>query len=257
MGNAFLTCNGSEAIHERIAGCTANMSISNNTINARPAVALPQISFHPFAPTATSPTLNVTMRATTQTANATLRYTLNGARPTEASPLLPAEGVWLQWPGPNTVFNVRAFRPGFLPSPTQGAIVDRRGYLPSGRAKGIVGNLDGVSVTPHAAGVHGWADDHGTAGGGLPPVQVEAHIDFRAVARAVANMSRPDLVPAGMAPNALHGFNMSLGDAAVSLLQHGRHLVQVFISGSPSCLGLCELSSSPMCVVDGRAAPCP
>ena len=233
------------------------MTITNNTINTAKAVELPQISFEPPAPTSTAPAVNVSMLAYCLTPNATLRYTLDGSRPTEASPIVPAGGVALQWPGPNVAFNVRGFFPGMLPSPTQGVVVERRNYKPRGSSStAIASSFDAVTVNSTGAFVRGWADDHHSSGGGVPPVKVQISVDLKAVATVTADEPRPDLVPAGAAPNADHGFSVQLDAAVAKTLSAGRHLVQAFVSGSPSCPGLCELQGSPICVVDGKAGGC-
>lgn len=254
--NNFVTCPNSEAIHERTPHCTDNMTITNNTINTVKAVEFPQISFDPPAPSSTALAVNVTMVATTLTAGATLRYTLDGSRPTETSHELPAAGIALQWPGPNVAFNVRGFYPGMLPSPTQGVVVERRGYMPRGAPSGVVSSLDGVTVNASSAVVHGWADDHSSSGGGVPPVQVQIQIDLQPVVTVTADEPRPDLVPAGVAPNPNHGFTVTLSEAVATTLSKGRHIVQAFVTGSPSCPGRCELQGSPICVVNGVVGTC-
>ena len=232
------------------------MTISNNTINTAKAVVLPQISFDPPAPTSTAPAVNVSMLAYCLTPNATLRYTLDGSRPTETSPIVPAGGVVLQWPGPNVAFNVRGFFPGMLPSPTQGVIVERRGYVPRGSSPMLASSLDGMDVHVSNVTLHGWADDHAAAGGGVPPVKVQVQVNSQAVAEVTADAPRPSLVPAGVAPNPDHGFVVTLNSTWATKLSAGRHLVRAFVDGSPSCPGLCELDNSPICVLDGKAGAC-
>jgi hypothetical protein len=64
------------------------------------------------------------------TAGAVLRYTLDGRRPTELDPVLPPEGLPLPWPSWDLAVNVRGFHPTLLPSPTNGAVLERRSYRP-------------------------------------------------------------------------------------------------------------------------------
>ena len=254
--NNFITCPNSVGIYNRTQGCTSDMTISNNTVNALAAVALPQISLAEPPRAQSNPTINISMLASCLTPNATLRYTLDGSRPMETSPIVPAAGIVLQWPGPNVAFNVRGFSPGMLPSPTQGMIVERQGYVPHGSSSMLASSLDGAAVHASNVTVHGWADDHAAAGGGVPPVKVQVQVNSQAVAEVTADAPRPSLVPAGVAPNPDHGFVVTLNSTWATKLSAGRHLVRAFVDGSPSCPGLCELDNSPICVVDGRSGVC-
>lgn len=124
VNNTFVTCPGVPAIfvNPAVKGCGSNMTISGNSNSTADAVvAQPQISFSPPSPTSTAATVLVPVLAATETPNATLRYTLDGSRPTPTSPVLPAAGIVLAWPGPNLVVNVRGFCPGMAPSITNGA----------------------------------------------------------------------------------------------------------------------------------------
>jgi hypothetical protein len=52
------------------------------------------------------------------------RYTLDGSRPTESSPIMPASGVPLPWPGPVLAINFRGFKQGYRPSVTNGVVLE-------------------------------------------------------------------------------------------------------------------------------------
>ena len=73
----------------------------------------------------------------------------------------------------------------------------------------------------------GWAVDPSLAGGGLPPVTVKFSIDGQPpTLTALADFPRPDLVKAGVAPNANHGFQFTLPAAeAQRLRQGGAHTI--------------------------------
>ena len=64
------------------------------------------------------------------------------------------------------------------------------------------------------------------------------------------------LVPAGVAPDAHHGFNLSLGPVVATRLQQGRHTLDVHMIGSPSSELPWPLQGSPLCVCDGKLCSC-
>jgi len=60
--------------------------------------------------------------------------------------------------------------------------------------------------------MQGWVVDPTMAGGGVPPVNVTLTLDRAEVPaiEVVANIDRPDIVKAHMAPNPEHGFRACL-----------------------------------------------
>lgn len=255
--NTFLTCANSEAFHNRIANCSANVTFIGNQINPPlAAVPLPQIRYAPPAATATNLTAMIAMTAVCTQPNATLRYTLDGSRPDESSPVLPSQGIILAWPGPDLAFNVRAFHPGMLASATQSTIVPRQSYLPRSQPGDFDGHLDNVTVTSGGIRVNGWAVDRTLPEGGVPPVTVQINVDQRPVLSVTANLSRPDLVKDHVAPNPQHGFDVTLPSTMTKSLLTGRHVIDAFISHSNACSRLCALVGSPLCINEGRVAAC-
>ena len=108
--------------------------------------------------------------------------------------------------------------------------------------------------------VRGWAVDSALAGRGIAPVTVVVSVDGVPVASTLANEPRPDLVTAGVAPNAEHGFSATLTEAAAApLLGAGRHVLKVRVIGSPSTVvprGLPERSQvtcvSAVCALSSK-----
>eukprot|EP00051_Salpingoeca_urceolata_P007730 m.100038 g.100038 ORF g.100038 m.100038 type:complete len:580 (+) comp15373_c1_seq2:174-1913(+) len=113
-----------------------------------------------------------------------------------------------------------------------------------------------VSADNGTVALHGWAWDAGLpGGGGLASVSVAISFDSKQVATAVANVSRPDLVAADAAPDAMHGFVATL---PLPTLQSGQILrIDVAILHSPSHNnGSWPLPQSPRCLADGKEVPC-
>lgn len=270
--NSFITCPGVPAIARRVPSCGQNMTFVGNRIDVGvAAVAKPRFELQAPSPQSTAPSALVPLFASTTTPNATLRYTLDGSRPTEHSPVVPVGGVVLPWPGPSVAVNVRGFAPGLLPSVTEGTVLERRLYIPQTRRTPQINSVfEVLKLTPATEGegagrgtnasarVWGWAVDLLLPGGGLAPVHVQVAVDFSVVvANASAAQPRPDLVRAHVAPNADHGFDITLPPAVAAALGAGRHVVEVAVVGGPSCPDVpCQLMSSPHCVVDGTVAPC-
>ena len=63
-------------------------------------------------------------------------------------------------------------------------------------------------------------------------------------------------MPAGVAPNAEHGFEVALPAKTAASLQQGKHAVEVHLVGSPGSEVPWALRGSPVCVCDGKACPC-
>lgn len=185
---------------------------------------------------------------------------MDGSRPTEASPVLdPTVGVPVTYPGPDFAFNVRAFKDGYLPSATDGSIIERRLYRPRTEAAGARSSFDGINFnsTTGQVSVMGWAVDVALSGGGVPPVSVAISVDGQAVATVVAKLPRPDLVKAGVAPNPDHGFDVALPANIAHMLMSKRHVVGARIVGSPSCPGNgCLIGDGPSCTINGAPGPC-
>ena len=123
---------------------------------------------------------------------------------------------------------------------------------PGGHAVGALeGTIDWYK--PASGVVHGWAVDRALAKGGVAPVTVIASVDASDVAATLASESRPDLVRAGVAPNAEHGFSLTLpAEAREALLGKGRHVLDVRIVGSPGTVVPRSLTEKSQVVcVDG------
>jgi len=241
------------------------------------AVDMPQVSYHPPAPDNTEPTVLVPVVASCTTPNATIRYTLDGSRPSEASPVLPVQGVKLRWPGPVVAFNVRAFLPGSMPSVTNGVVVERRRYVPRLDASApLKSAFDGIDVDK-ATGVAyaaGWAVTPAVDGGRRPvTVSVVVQVDGAppVTVTALADMPRPDLVPAGMAPDPNHGFRVAIPYRAPQLHALGPRsgpdpeveaaaanvVVNVFtMVGVAGGAQILELYNSPRCLCVRTGCPC-
>ena len=262
-GNNFMTCPGVEGIYiNPVKGCASNLTIANNTNNTVVIAAQPQLSIVPVslfylpltfcanpandlelppliyiihllkvAPSDPSDAVTMPIVAQTATVGATLRYTVDGSRPSATSALLPSHGVRFDWPGPNFVMNVRAFKAGMAPSVTNGVVVERALYRSRIEGKPLASSLDGVArATPDGNyTVTGWVVDVSLDGGGVPAVNCSVSIDMEAHgARFVADAPRPDLVKAKIAPNAAHGVAHVLGAAESEVLAVGKHLVSLF-----------------------------
>ena len=86
---------------------------------------------------------------------------------------------------------------------------------------------------------------------GLSPISIRVTIDGGVAYEGTANVSRPDVVSAGSAPNAKHGFLVSLPLPASG----DKHTVDVF--GLRAADGSAwRLDSSPRCVCAGHTCPC-
>lgn len=175
---------------------------------------------------------------------------------------MPAAGVPLAFPSAGLAFNVRAFEDGMAPSATNTMIIpggyflgDPGGPNDIGHVGGLGGSLDGVDVGSGA--VHGWAVDTSLPAGGVGPVTVTLTVDgWLDVLSVLANEDRPDLPPAGVAPNAAHGFSSTLPTSALATLQHGNHSVSARVVGSPACTNRGCAVPGTKCFCSGQPCSC-
>ena len=85
--------------------------------------------------------------ASSLTANATLRYTTDGSRPSPDSPVMPAAGIPVLYPGPDMAVNVRGFLDGMAPSITNTMIVERSMYRPrNSYLSGVWSSIDTITL---------------------------------------------------------------------------------------------------------------
>ena len=73
---------------------------------------------------------------------------------------------------------------------------------------------------PPAVEVHGWAWSDAAAMAGLQPLAVSVTVDGELAVTAVANISRPDLVSARVAPSPNHGFVADLPSELCTKVSH-------------------------------------
>jgi len=133
-GNTFTTCPSGEVpaiwANPAVPGCNSSITFQGNAVDTASIVQPPRLSVEPTLATMQA----LPFQAVSDTPNATVRYTLDGSRPTEASPSIPEGGrILLPWPAPATAVNVRAFRDGWVPSVTNGKVLelDRAFPLPT------------------------------------------------------------------------------------------------------------------------------
>ena len=233
-----------------VEGCDSKLVMEGNRVdgNASALVEMPQLSFDPPPPSSTATHGTFKAIGVTATDGATIRYTLDGSRPSEGSPVLPANGIELPFPGPVLAVNLRAFKTGMTASVTNGAVVEldfslaragpgAGGVGPNGARVGALGgNFESVQLHGGAnASCAGWAVDTLLPGGGVGPVTVVLSVDHAPVAAVLAVGPRPDLPAAGVAPNAAHGFIVQLpAEAARTLQSAGRHVLEAKAVGTPS-----------------------
>lgn len=73
---------------------------------------------------------------------------------------------------------------------------------------------------PPAVELHGWAWSDAAAMAGLQPLTVSVTVDGEVALTALANVSRPDLVSAGVAPSPNHGFVADLPSELCTKVSH-------------------------------------
>ena len=264
--NYFLTCPNVPAFFNRIPDCDSDMTFKGNTMGDFTAVAQPIIDFSPPPPTSNATSGVLPTTGVTTTAGAVVRYTLDGSRPTESSPVVPAAGIPVPWPGPVVAINMRAFHPDMLPSVTNGVVLEDdygMGRAVHTTVRGLGGSFDTVSVTPSSSSqaatavVTGWAVDGALPGGGVPPVTVRITVNRTRAAVVSATVPRPDVVKAGDAPNPDHGFSLQLpSGVAAALAGPGMHYVEAWAFGTPGSLTPWLLPNSPHCVCAGQPCTC-
>ena len=275
--NNFINCEGVPSIwaNPRAAGCAANITMAGNRMDGLTAVEQPQISYQPPNPASTDPFPAIPVLAHCTTPNATLRFTTDGSRPTATSPVFPMPaGLKLVWPGPNVAINVRGFLAGSLPSITNGIVVERRRYTPM---PSITSSFDALqhSAATGKTIVAGWVVDTALPGKGLAPVTIKVVVQQGSSApttyTAMANVSRPDLVKAGMAPNPNHGFTVVIPYAPNAVVVTADELshshsswsswpkptitVDIYAVLQPG-RGTAEISGSPKCLCETASCSC-
>lgn len=108
----------------------------------------------------------------------------------------------------------------------------------------VASSLDGFAVTSSAATVHGWVVD-----ADLKPPQISStvivKVDGMVAVEAVANSSRPDLVPK-VASDPRHGFEFQLPEVVAKVLRAGNHTLSAWAVRADG--SLLELHNSPVCV---------
>jgi hypothetical protein len=121
-----------------------------------------------------------------------------------------------------------------------------RPSLLAAAASAVRGSFDGFPQGPPNAGhcdpcfapstqvlqLTGWALDTSLAGGGVPPVRVAIAIDGKPVLNVTADLPRPDLVKAHIAPNPDHGFLVTVPPELASSLRTGRHTITATAEGT-------------------------
>eukprot|EP01013_Petalomonas_cantuscygni_P042039 TRINITY_DN754_c0_g1_i1.p2 TRINITY_DN754_c0_g1~~TRINITY_DN754_c0_g1_i1.p2 ORF type:complete len:678 (-),score=118.23 TRINITY_DN754_c0_g1_i1:2684-4717(-) len=156
-------------------------------------------------------------------------HVLRDAVPADGSEVTVAACA-LSWPAPDLAVNARAFKPGWAPSATNGAVYERHAYAPRSvpPQRDLIGFIDGVGVSGAGAVVSGWALDRTLPRRGWLPVNVTVEVDFVPVVTVVANISRPDIVP--IAPNPNHGFRavVPLARMASAIRAHGMAVSSTF-----------------------------
>jgi len=247
--NSFLTCSGVSAIfiNPKVKGCGDNVTMEGNRINGTlQAVEQPQLSYSPPSPESTNPAPVIPVRAFCKTPHAELRYTLDGSRPNRNSPIFP-DKILLQWPGPNLAVNIRGFHPDMLPSITNGVIVERRRYLPRPQitSDSMRSSFDGILLNGTRLVAKGWVVDP-QANGGYTSINVSVTINYGQTITDLANIPRPDLVKAKIAPNPEHGFETYLS----SDLPHDQWpiVVNVFAAYVNAPEDSVSLQGSPKCI---------
>lgn len=124
------------------------------------------------------------------------------------------------------------------------------------------GDFERIEVSAANITVFGWVVDPLLPGNGTAPVPVRVTVDGVAVIDAVADVSRSDLVKAGVAPNPQHGLAVTLPAATFAALQTGSHELAVLASSAAAqCGGLAWRLPGPIlslkCVCAGKLCDCP
>ena len=140
---------------------------------------------------------------------------------------------------------MRAFKDGYVPSVTNGAIMELNYGL--GRESpqesrtpfntgSLRGKADAIHLGTDNVNVSGWAVDPLLPQGGKSPITIVISVDGVAAVSVLANHPRHDLVAAGVATNPEHGFSTVLpAQAAHTLLSEGRHVLAAMAIGGPNC----------------------
>jgi hypothetical protein len=134
----------------------------------------------------------------------------------------------------------------------------------AGCAGTMRGYFESLQISNTSVVVIGWVVDPLLPQNGTDPVAVRILLNDTSVFDTFANVSRPDLVPAGVAPNPQHGLVAALGADVVAALRHGVTRVRVMASGAAAGCGAYAWALPPnglsglnhSCVCDGMPCRC-
>ena len=105
-------------------------------------------------------------------------------------------------------------------------------------------------ASPDSVTLHGWAWSETAAKGGSIPISVQISVDG-AVSTTIANVSRPDLVAAHVAPNNYHGFEVTVSYSNAMATVHQVDVVGIAPNGDKFAL-----NQSPRCFNSTAECPC-